>query len=141
MSYSKEKVKEELEVDDIVAILDYFGGEPEDHDTYILSKTICHGGDSKKLYYYIDQELFHCYTDCSSSFDIFELVQKIKHIEFNDAVYFVVSFLNLQYKLEEVDDVEYSEDWKIFKRYEQVEEEKETALEIILLPEFDLSVI
>ena len=38
MSYSKEKVKEELEVDDIVAILDYFGGEPEDHDTYILSK-------------------------------------------------------------------------------------------------------
>ena len=141
MSYSKEKVKEELEVDDIVAILDYFGGEPEDHDTYILSKTICHGGDSKKLYYYIDQELFHCYTDCSSSFDIFELVQKIKHIEFNDAVYFVVSFLNLQYKLEEVDDVEYSEDWKIFKRYEQAEEEKETALERILLPAFDLSVI
>lgn len=45
-------------------------------------ETICHNqiGDSHglKLYYYNNTKLFKCYTQCENSFDIFELVCKVK---------------------------------------------------------------
>ena len=44
----------------------------------MLCKTICHGGESHKLYYYPNTTLFKCYTDCGGeAFDIFELTRKV----------------------------------------------------------------
>lgn len=42
--------------------------------------TICHNAEidsaSKKLYYYRDTKLFHCYTQCGDTFNIFELIRR-----------------------------------------------------------------
>ena len=76
--YNLEEIKENLSLDDIELILVEFNAEPERRNETIVAKTICHGGDSHKLYYYQNTALFHCYTGCSDpTFDIFELVRKV----------------------------------------------------------------
>ena len=143
MAYSIEDVKEQLELEDIITLLDYFGAEPEQHSNYIIAKTICHDGDSRKLYYYENDGmgLFQCYTHCGS-FDIFELVQKVKCLnDVNAAVYFVVNFLNLQNQLEEVDEQEYSEDWKYFQQQARIQEEERKEEQKLILPEYDISIL
>ena len=92
MSYSKDSVKRKLDIEDIYTLLEYFGAEPEYNGDNIVCKTICHNGDSRKLYYYENTSLFTCYTHCGS-FDIFELVQKVKGLDdLNNAIFFVVNF-------------------------------------------------
>lgn len=141
MSYSKDDVKEQLEAEDVMLILEFFDAEPEMFDDYIISRTVCHQGDSRKLYYYCNSQLFYCYTHCGY-FDIFELVQKIKGIDLNEAVYFVVNFLNLQYKLQDVDEIEYSEDWKYFQKQEELKElQQQKEQSKLILPEIDLSIL
>ena len=45
----------------------------------IVFPTCCHNlsGGSPKLYYYKNSKLFHCYTECAETFDIFTLLQKM----------------------------------------------------------------
>ena len=78
-SYDMEKIKEELTIEQIEQVLEEFGGEPrKNKGDSLISKTICHCGNSHKLYYYDNTHLFHCYTGCAeSTFDIFELVRKV----------------------------------------------------------------
>lgn len=143
MSYSKDNVKEYLDIEDIYTILDYFGAEPEYIGDNLICKTICHNGDSHKLYYYSNTSLFQCYTNCGS-FDIFELIQKIKGLDdLNSAIFFVVNFLNLQNTIDEIDDIDYSLDMRAFTRYADQAEiaKKPTSLDKIVLDECDLSVI
>jgi len=75
--YNKDEIKNNLDENQIVELLAEFGGEPEIRGGIIVSKTICHCGQSHKLYYYSNSCLFHCFTDCSESFDIFELTRKV----------------------------------------------------------------
>ena len=76
--YNLEEIKESLSLDNIEEILIEFNAEPERRNETIISRTVCHGGDSAKLYYYNNTGLFHCYTGCSDpTFDIFELVRKV----------------------------------------------------------------
>ena len=105
MSYDKEIVKEQIELEDVYNLLDFFDAEPQMFNTYIIARTICHGGDSHKLYYYENTQLFKCYSDSCGSFDIFELVQKVEDIkDLNAAVFYIVNFFNLQSKIDEVDE-------------------------------------
>jgi hypothetical protein len=114
MSYSKQEVKEQIDLEDIYNLLDYYSAEPQIFGDYIISRTICHNGigeGSKKLYYYQNTSLFKCFSGDCGSFDIFELVQKMEGIEdLNKAIYFVVNFFNLQSFLEETDITETSAD-------------------------------
>lgn len=138
MSYSKDEVKDRIEIEDIYNLLDYYSAEPQMFGDYIIAKTICHNGigeGSRKLYYYQEQKLFHCYSDNCGSFDVFELVEKVDGIEdLNKAIYFVVNFFNLQSYLDEIDLKETSEDWKIFNRYNKI---KDISInrEKVVLPE------
>ena len=75
--YNKDEIKNNLDESQIMELLAEFGGEPELRGNVIVSKTVCHGGNSHKLYYYSNSCLFHCFTDCSESFDIFELTRKV----------------------------------------------------------------
>lgn len=139
MSYSKEEVKEKLEPEDIFTLLEYLEAEPEMFDDYIICRTICHNGDSKKLYYYYNSQLFQCYTHCGF-FDVFELVQKVKNLEnLNLAIYFVVNFLNLQNQLSQIEEQSSLEDWKIFEGYErEINEENKNTIQ---LAEYDLNIL
>ena len=141
MAYDKYQVKEALEPEDVFEILDALGAEPQMNDSSIICKTICHGGDSHKLYYYCEQKLFHCYTHCEpATFDIFELIQKTQQLDLNEAVFYVVNFFNLQYRLEEVDDASLQEDWKIMRKWQELSAIKINH-EKLVLPEIDDSIL
>ena len=63
--FNKDKIREALTANDIKLILaDLGAGEPSKiSDTeMVFSTCVCHGGDSQKLYYYLDSKTFHCYT-------------------------------------------------------------------------------
>lgn len=141
MAYSKEQVKENIELEDVYILLDFFGAEPEMFDDYIIAKTVCHNGDSRKLFYYENTSLFRCYTHCGT-FDIFEFIQKVKGIDdLNAAIYFVVQFLNLQHSIDDLDESLYNnEDWKIFNRYEKISELNVNTSKLEL-PEYDISML
>ena len=140
MAYDKYEVKEALELEDVYDILDALGAEPEMHDDYIVSKTICHNGDSHKLYYWNNTRLFKCFTGDCGTMDIFELLQKVQQLTLNEAVYFVVNFFNLQYRLNEVDDALLQEDWKVMRKWQEL-----SAIQInhekIVLPEIKENVL
>ena len=141
MGYDKYKVKEALELEDMYDILEALGAEPEMKDNSIVCKTICHGGNSHKLYYYCEQKLFHCYTGCEpATFDIFELIQKTQHCDLNEAVYYVVTFFNLQSDLDETDTQTLQADMEVFRRYART-----ASIEIkddkLVLPEIDNNIL
>ena len=73
-------LREELTDESIKNILSQFNVEPVYEDeSSITFPTCCHNleGGSPKLVYYKNTKLFHCYTECNSSFDIFTLLQKM----------------------------------------------------------------
>ena len=97
-TYKKSEVREKLQFENIFELLQEWGGDPEYSDFGILSSTICHnqpGEGSRKLYYYKNTDLFHCFTGCQGSFDIFDLLIKVaklqwgKDYDLNDAVRYI----------------------------------------------------
>lgn len=120
MSFDANAVKEHLEFEDIYTLLEELGAEPQIVGDTIQCLTICHQGDSHKLYYYENTGLFRCYTHCQDAFDIFELVRKVKDIDLNTAVYYVVNFFNLQHKIDEVEEESLTDDWKLFRQYKNL---------------------
>lgn len=81
--YDKNLIKNSLSLEQIHSFLDDLDAAPQQKGTNeILSKTICHCGNSHKLYYYDNTKLFRCYTDCGGeAFDIYELTRKVKSRE------------------------------------------------------------
>src|SRR5574344_1935070 len=74
------ELREQLTDESIKNILAQFNIEPVlEDETSITYPTCCHNlvGGSPKLIYYKNTKLFHCYTECSASFDIFTLLQKM----------------------------------------------------------------
>lgn len=140
MSYNKEEVKENLTIEDIYDLLEFLEAEPQMYSNYIIAKTICHSGESHKLYWYENTNLFKCYSGSCGSFDIFDLIQKVKETDdLNQTICFVVNFCNLQSKVEEEDHEILSEDWEIFKRYSRIADINVENKNKIILPEYDLS--
>lgn len=85
-----EDIKNNLTIDQIYDFLADAGGEPQMHGDMIISRTICHnppGQGSYKLYYYDNTKLFKCFTQCSDTFDIFQLVLKIKRLAGEQIIY------------------------------------------------------
>lgn len=74
------ELREQLTDEQIKDILGQFNVEPVMEDeSSITFPTCCHNleGGSPKLVYYKNTKLFHCYTECAASFDIFTLLQKM----------------------------------------------------------------
>lgn len=74
------ELRQELTDEMIKDILAQFNVEPvEENSDRIIFPTCCHNldGGSPKLYYFKNTKLFHCFTECSASFDIFTLLQKM----------------------------------------------------------------
>lgn len=82
-NYNKDKIKNSLSIEQVFDLISDLGGEPMMYSGYFTAQTICHnhpGDGSHKLYYYDNTKLFRCYTECNDTFDIFELICKIKNI-------------------------------------------------------------
>jgi hypothetical protein len=117
-----QELKAQINNDDIIHILTKLDAHIYNHNhNAIISQTICHHGDSPKLYYYTDTKMFHCYTQCSCSFDIIELVCRAKDYTFPEAINWICIQLNIsnqEYGFENNNEV--ISDWhfiKDIKRY------------------------
>lgn len=60
----------------------------------ITFSTVCHCGDSHKLYYYRDTKMFYCYTNCGQM-DIIGLTMKVMSCSFYDALKFLSAKLGI----------------------------------------------
>lgn len=138
-SYDKDKIKNSLTIEQVFDLVKYFGGEPSIRGDVIVSQTICHnypGEGSYKLYYYSNTRLFRCYTDCASTFDIFELTSKVKTREDNKecalpkAIDFVANFFG--FSPDYIEDSDNLDDWKIFDRYDRIKEINIDKQEMVL---------
>ena len=122
------KVKDMLTPEDIVKLCSELQGyETQLYDNYgnpIFCTSICHGGDSEKLYYFIDSKKFFCFT-CNSSYDVFELVRRAKGFEtFKEAYRYVVDFFKLRdFFIEDTEEEELTSDWDIFQKVHDYSQE------------------
>lgn len=139
MKELSEKIKNELTIEQINELLEALHADPDIHGDYIIARTVCHGGDRHKLYYYDNTKLFKCYTECNSSFDVYELIIKNKKIENIDislfqAIKYVINFFNLPIDLnnEIQDNNEEIQDWNILNKYENnnIKEQQERIVEL-----------
>ena len=100
-------IKEIITHEDIKRIMSSYGAEPySENESIIIFPTICHNHlaeeGSPKLYYYKNSKMFYCFTQCSKSYDIFELLITIEHLRGNkqynffDSLYFLTDKLNIQ---------------------------------------------
>ena len=119
-------IKNSLTIEQVKDLLFALGGDPVIKGDIILARTICHGGQSHKLYYYDNTKLFKCYTDCpEGSFDVYDLIIKYnknenKEMNLYQAVNFVVNFFNLVISNENfIINNEELTDWKILNKYEE----------------------
>ena len=121
-----DNIKNSLTIEQVKDLLFALGGDPIIKGDIILARTICHGGQSHKLYYYDNTKLFKCYTDCpEGSFDVYDLIIKYnknenKEMNLYQAVNFVVNFFNLVISNENfIINNEELTDWKILNKYEE----------------------
>ena len=92
------KVKDIIEsitLDDVKTFLESLGVDqiavyPE--KGYLICPTICHNklsdAESMKLYWYQNNKVFKCYTECDEAMSIFTLYQKFMDINYNQKVSF-----------------------------------------------------
>ena len=148
--YDKNEIKEKLTTDMVSDIVYEFGGEPKATSFGFISATICHnvaGEGSHKLYYYENTRLFRCYTGCDSTFDIFELIQKVKLLSrpncnwtLFDSMRWVCLRYNWTPSSKEDDEIALP-DWAILDRYNKFVPDENLAAQIIQLKEYDESIL
>ena len=148
IDYNKSEVRSCLSVDDIFGLLEEWGGMPERTNSGIIANTICHNisGGSKKLYFYENSNLFHCYTGCEEpSFDIFQLVIKVMKLQqgrvmdLNEAVRWIAQKFGISGTHKETE-VEGLDDWKILANYDRIQEISIQPNSVIL-KEYDRTIL
>ena len=129
-----------LQKEDIINILEELGSNHRDlNSNTIAFQTICHNepGEGKyKLIYYHETHTFHCFTECSCSYGLIELIAKVLGLTNGQAINWLYKTLNINvgFNIEEGFEIPKS-DISFIKRFEK----KETKNEI--LEERDASVL
>lgn len=150
-TYNKDKIKNSLKIEQVFDLISELGGEPMMYSSYFTAQTICHnhpGDGSQKLYYYDNTKLFRCYTECSDTFDIFELVCRVKNIaqeykirydehgketlvpwKLYDAVQFVAVYFGFEVENENFFQKRIElQDWDYLNKYEENNLEKQKQI-------------
>jgi len=127
MKYNKDEIRENISDDRMFEFLADIGAEPIMQQKAIVNKTICHCGESHKLYYFFNTHLFRCFTNCGDeAFDVFELVRKIKsqgnkEYPLASAIKDVAEYFNFEGKEEDNGFYnEFKENQKIFSKYKKL---------------------
>ena len=137
MKFNKDEIKNSLTIEQIEDIVAELGGEPINLGDHLTCRTICHGGDSHKLYYYENTKLFKCFTACDESFDIFDLVLKVQSNQgqswtLYNAMMFVINFFSLDFENDFYNDANSLPDWQIFSKWskQQFTDDKSKIVEL-----------
>lgn len=139
--YDKNSLKESLSIEEVFDLVAELGGKPHMNVDSFTARTICHGGNSHKLYYYANTHLFHCYTECGdASFDIYELVLKVGkasgrvNYSLPQAIVFVAKYFGYSTDNFEFEDCQEDlEDWKFinaFKRGKEKSKPQQVELKV-----------
>ena len=134
--YDKDTLKENLSIEEVFDLVSELGGEPIMGKGLFTARTICHGGDSHKLYYYDNTKLFHCYTGCGdASFDIYDLVLRvnktagIQNFSLSRAIIFVAKYFGYTTETFEFEDnLDTNEDWKIINNFKRNKEKTQSRI-------------
>ena len=126
-------IQEALTKEDVIKIVADLGSP--DHKIggsgELIFRSICHGSDSWKLYYYHEPNgnypgrIFHCYSRCGgASFSVFELVIRVRRrqgvtLTFPQAVKYVASLTNnMLYSGKDAEETNYRiNDWDWINKY------------------------
>lgn len=126
-------IQEALTKEDVIKIVADLGSP--DHKVggsgELIFRSICHGSDSWKLYYYHEPNgdypgrIFHCYSRCGgASFSVFELVIRVRRqqgvtLTFPQAVKYVASLTNnMLYSGKDTGEANYRiNDWDWINKY------------------------
>lgn len=128
-TFDKDKIKNELTIEQVMDLVAEMGGQPrlQAGGEHFTSLTICHGGDSHKLYYYNNTHLFRCYTACSPEiFDIYELVRKVNSRRNQEwtlphAVHYVASYFGYAAENSNFNNEQSKlQDWQILNKYNKI---------------------
>lgn len=127
------ELKEKLGTEEIIQLMYHLGADskPGANDNELLFNTICHHGDSHKLYFYKDSKQFYCYSNCGS-LDIINIVQNV--LQFNEvskAINYICELYGLGgYSMEEgfFDEDIYSRDLEVLNYYDENIESKEVDM-------------
>lgn len=124
------EIKERLTSKQILILMEDLGADAIEsrNPNEILFRTVCHGGDSHKLYFYLDSKNFHCYTGCGSM-DILKVLQNALGISLSKAI----EYIAVKFGMTDIRKVGFSkeetivdnDDWKLmssFKMRTTVEE-------------------
>ena len=144
------ELKNNLTIEQVMDLVAELGGEPrmQPGGECFTARTICHGGDSHKLYYYNNTHLFKCYTCCSPEiFDIFELVRKVNSRQNSEwslphavsyvASYFGISNENFDFSNEQKE----LQDWKIINKYNKINSIGEIKKQRVEMKFYDDSIL
>lgn len=125
----KDKVKEELTNEQIIIILESLGSKDYKIDTqnHLMFPTICHGGNSHKLYYYESSKSFNCYTNCGKIGDIFALVEKVLNCSFSEAINYVCSICGISNISRQgfISVKTLTDDWELINKYKNIATKEE----------------
>lgn len=124
--FLKDRILQELEKDEsaILKIMTEIGAD--EYRTHgegeYLFRTVCHGGKSFKLHYFPEDKQFHCYTDCSCNYSVFDLVSKVRNLDFKQSQRFIANILNISNSFQEkgFKDNSSEKDWLIINRYKRI---------------------
>ena len=101
---------------DILTLMNDLGADlVKETDKYFIFTSICHGGNSHKLYYYKDSRSFYCYSNCGSM-SAYDTIMKVKDCDFKTAFSYlknivngynraIIGFGNRQFKKINLDDI------------------------------------
>ena len=140
--YDKDEIKKNLTIDQVKDLVDELGGEAIEQNSVLHCRTICHCGNSHKLYYYDNTKLFKCFTDCGETFDIFQLIQKIMQSTLNvkwelpQCTKFVADYFKISPTSQDFfSNQEKLKDWKIFDNY--ISKQEVRKVKVVEMPCYD----
>ena len=90
VNVTKRDIIESITIEDVKNFLESLGVtqiDVREDKGYLICPTICHNpiheAESMKLYWYQNNKIFRCYTECNEAMSIFRLYQKFMEINYN----------------------------------------------------------
>lgn len=89
-------LKEMITIEQIMFIMDGLGADYKEGRNHneIMYRTICHGGDSHKLYLYKNSKQFYCYSECGH-LDIINIVENVMGLTTGKAINYICKTLGM----------------------------------------------
>ena len=146
MAFDKDRIKNDLTLDQVAEIIEELGGNPSIHGDVIMADTICHnlpGEGSHKLYYYDNTKLLRCYTECHEYFDIYQLIVKAHEVQYEEewALPKAVAYVAHKFGYSSIEEDGFEnillEDWTYIKDYDRIKEVITKEKKEIRLKEYD----